>query len=261
VSFNNAATLFWFQNRLFLKFKVLGGRSGIPKCDQEEIRMNDHAAAQLGKKLREIFEDMAPMSRRIVDLLEALAAKDKPPASDKMKNALIAMIPNLRAFAFSLCGQHERADDLVQETLLKAWSHLDSFQAGTNLRAWLFTILRNTFFSEMRKRRRESEDADGKGVDSLSVAPAQQGHVDMQDLHKALDLLPPHQREALILVGAAGMSYEEVAEIAKCAVGTVKSRVNRARSRLAELLGVDGAEAFGPDFATGAITGRIVSAR
>jgi RNA polymerase sigma-70 factor, ECF subfamily len=235
----------------------------MTKCDPEEIRMNGHGAAHLGKKLREIFEEMAPapLPRRLVELLEALAAKHKLPASEKMKNALIALIPNLRAFAYSLCGQHERADDMVQETLLKAWSHLDSFQAGTNLRAWLFTILRNTFFSEMRKRRREVQDADGKRAESLSVGPAQQGHVDMHDLHKALDLLPPRQREALMLVGGAGMSYEEAAEIAKCAVGTIKSRVNRARSRLAELLGVDGAEAFGPDFATGAITGRIVSAR
>jgi RNA polymerase sigma-70 factor (ECF subfamily) len=145
--------------------------------------------------------------------------------------------------------------------LLKAWSHLDSYQEGTNLRAWLFTILRNTFFSEMRKRRREVEDADGKMAEGLSTAPAQQGHVDMHDLRKALYLLPPYQREAIVMVGAAGMSYEEAAAIAKCAVGTIKSRVNRARSRLAQLLGVDGAEAFGPDFATGAITENIVSAR
>ena len=118
--------------------------------------MNDHGAAHLGKKLREIYEEMAPapLPRRLVELLEALAAKDKPPASEKMKNALIALIPNLRAFAYSLCGQHERADDMVQETLLKAWSHRDSFEAGTNLRAWLFAILRSTFFSEMRKRHR-----------------------------------------------------------------------------------------------------------
>jgi RNA polymerase sigma-70 factor, ECF subfamily len=227
--------------------------------------MNDHGAAHLGKKLREIFEEMAPapLPRRLVELLEALGAKDRqhPPVSEKLKNDLIALTPNLRAFAFSLCSQHERADDLVQETLLKAWSHLDSFQEGTNLRAWLFTILHNSFFSDMRKRRREVEDADGKKAESLSVAPSQQGHVDMQDLRKALALLSPHQREAIVLVGAAGMSYEEAAEIAKCAVGTVKSRVNRARTRLAELLGVDGAEAFGPDFATGSTTGRIVSPR
>src|SRR5690348_7516384 len=106
----------------------------MTKCCLEEIRMNDHGAAHLGKKLREIFEEMAPLPRRLVELLEALAAKDRqhPPVSEKLKNDLIALIPNLRAFAFSLCSQHERADDLVQETLLKAWSHLDSFQEGTN---------------------------------------------------------------------------------------------------------------------------------
>jgi RNA polymerase sigma-70 factor (ECF subfamily) len=195
-----------------------------------------------------------PLPPRLAELLAALAAKDRQhrPSSKKMKNDLIAFMPNLRAFAFSLCGQHERADDLVQETLLKAWSHLDSFQEGTNLRAWLFTILRNSFFSEMRRRRREVEDADGKKAESLTVAPAQQGHVDMQDLRKALDLLPPHQREAVVLVGAAGMSYEEAAEIAKCAVGTMKSRVNRARVKLGEHFGVDDAAAFDPDLLSGA---------
>jgi RNA polymerase sigma-70 factor (ECF subfamily) len=220
-----------------------------------EIRMKDREAAHLGRKLRELFDATAPepLPPRLAELLVALAAKDRqhPPVSKKMKNDLIALMPKLRAFAFSLCGQHERADDLVQETLLKAWSHLDSFQEGTNLRAWLFTILRNCFFSEMRKRRREVEDAGGKKAESLSVAPAQQGHVDMQDLRKALDLLPPHQREAVVLVGAAGMSYEEAAEIAKCAVGTMKSRVNRARAKLGEHFGVDGTAAFGPDLATG----------
>lgn len=223
--------------------------------------MNEQPIAHLGKILREMFDDgPAPLPQHLLELLEALAAKDKQsaPASD-IRERLVALLPSLRAFAFSLCGQHERADDLVQETLLRAWRHLDSFQEGTNLRAWLFTILRNTFISEMRKRRREVEDGDGKKAASLSVAPAQQGHIDMQDLRQALDLLPANQREALILVGAAGLSYDEAAEITKCAVGTVKSRVNRARSRLAQLLGVDGAEAFGPDLATSAITGRIVS--
>jgi RNA polymerase sigma-70 factor (ECF subfamily) len=223
--------------------------------------MNQQPIAHLGKILREMFDDgPVPLPQHLLELLEALAAKDQQaaPASD-IKDRLVALLPSLRAFAFSLCGQHERADDLVQETLLRAWRHLDSFQEGTNLRAWLFTILRNTFISEMRKRRREVEDGDGKKAAGLSVAPAQQGHIDMQDLRQALDLLPANQREALILVGAAGLSYDEAAEITKCAVGTVKSRVNRARSRLGQLLGVDGAEAFGPDLATSAITGRIVS--
>lgn len=165
---------------------------------------------------------------------------------------MLAQLPALRAFAVSLCSNFDRADDLVQETLLKAWQHLDKFEEGTNLRAWLFTILRNHYFSELRKRRREVEDVDGKMTASLSVAPAQQGHLDMQDFRKALSTLPADQREALVLVGAVGMSYEEAAAIAQCAVGTIKSRVNRARSRLAETLDLTDADALGADAATAA---------
>jgi RNA polymerase sigma-70 factor, ECF subfamily len=150
---------------------------------------------------------------------------------------MLALIPHLRAFAFSLCGTFERADDLVQEALLKAWQNMEKFEEDTNLRAWLFTILRNTYFTQLRKTRREIEDVDGKQAASLSVLPAQQGHVDMQDFREALKLLPAEQREALVLIGAAGMSYEEAAEIVQCAVGTVKSRVNRARAKLTADLG------------------------
>ena len=168
---------------------------------------------------------------------------------------MLALMPSLRAFAFSLCGNLERADDLVQDTLLKAWQNLDKFEAGTNMRAWLFTILRNSYFSELRKRRREVEDVDGKMTASLSVAPAQQGNLDMQDFRKALAQLPPDQREALVLVGAVGMSYEEAAAVAQCAVGTVKSRVNRARAKLTEMLGITDTDVFGADPATEAIVG------
>ena len=217
--------------------------------------------AHLGRMLRDLYEEVLPepLPRRLVELLESPAGKDKqrPIVNNKTKDTLLALIPNLRAFAYSLCGNPERADDLVQETLLKAWSHLDSFQEGTNLRAWLFTILRNSYISELRRRRREVEDSDGKKAASLSVAPAQQAHLDMLDLRKALYLLPPDQREALGLVGAAGMSYEEAAEIAGCAVGTVKSRVNRARIKLTGLLGIESGDSFGPDFATSAIVARI----
>jgi RNA polymerase sigma-70 factor (ECF subfamily) len=171
---------------------------------------------------------------------------------------MLKLIPNLRAFGVSLCGDVERADDLVQETLLKAWNHLDSFQEGTNLRAWLFTILRNTYFSECRRRRREVEDRDGNKAEELAVHPGQQGHLDMQDFRRALNLLPPDQREALVLVGAAGFSYEEAASVSGCAVGTIKSRVNRARTKLGELLGVTTAREFGPDAATEAIVARTV---
>ena len=156
--------------------------------------------------------------------------------SSGLRDSLVAQIGSLRAFAVSLCGDRDRADDLVQETLFKAWNHIDSFKEGTNLKAWLFTILRNTYFSERRKRKREVEDADGKYAARLAGAPEQHGHMDMKDFHAALNLLPADQREALILVGAAGFSYEEAAEISDCAVGTIKSRVNRARTRLADML-------------------------
>jgi len=163
----------------------------------------------------------------------------RPKVSSSLREALVAEMGSLRAFGVSLCGDKERADDLVQETLFKAWNHLDSFKEGTNLKAWLFTILRNTYFSERRKRRREVEDADGSYAARLATHPAQHGHMEMQDFRAALVRLPDDQREALILVGAAGFSYEEAAEISGCAVGTIKSRVNRARNRLAGMLELD----------------------
>jgi RNA polymerase sigma-70 factor (ECF subfamily) len=166
-------------------------------------------------------------------------------ASAQIKADLIAVIPNLRAFAVSLCGNPDRADDLVQETLVKAWGNLDSFVEGTNLPAWLFTILRNFYYSEYRKRRREVADPDGVIATKLATAPAQNGHMDLRDLHDALQQLPGDQREALILIGASGLSYEEAANICGCAIGTMKSRVNRARNRLAEILAIHSTSELG----------------
>ena len=154
----------------------------------------------------------------------------------RLNDDLIAAIPNMRAFAISLCGNRDHADDLVQEALVKAWNHLDSFEEGTNLKAWLFTILRNAYFSELRKTKREVADSEGQLAAKLSVPAEQQGHLDLVDLNRALSKLPADQREALILVGAEGFSYEDAAAISGCAVGTVKSRVNRARTRLNELM-------------------------
>ena len=165
-------------------------------------------------------------------------------ASAQLKSDLIASIPNLRAFAVSLCGNPDRADDLVQETLVKAWSNLGSFIEGTNLPAWLFTILRNIYYSEYRKRRREVPDSDGAIAAKLATAPAQGGHMDFLDFRAALQKLPPDQREALILIGASGLSYEEAAGVCCCAVGTMKSRVNRARNRLIELLNIGSSTDF-----------------
>jgi RNA polymerase sigma-70 factor (ECF subfamily) len=163
------------------------------------------------------------------------------------KDGLLAAIPNMRAFAMSLCGAPDKADDLVQETLVRAWDKQASFQPGTNLRAWLFTILRNEFYSQMRKRGREVSDADGALTDAMATHPEQAGKLDMRDFQAALVKLPEDQREAIILVGASGLSYEEAAEICNCAVGTVKSRVSRARTRLGKLLGITDSSEFGPD--------------
>ena len=159
---------------------------------------------------------------------------------------LVAHIPKLRAFAISFCGSADRADDLVQETLVKAWNHQASFVEGTNLKAWLFTILRNVYFSQYRKRKHEVADIDGFYSNTLSVAPGQTSHMEMLELRVALALLPDNQREALLL-GAAGHSYAEVAEICGCAIGTVKSRVNRARRLLAGMLRNDLPEFAGTD--------------
>ena len=172
-----------------------------------------------------------------------------------IRDQVLATVPSLRAFAISLCGNIDRADDLVQETLLRALAHIDSFQPGTNMPAWLFTILRNLFRSEYRKRRREVEDADGRYAESLRSHPEQTGHVEFGEFRAALSKLPSDQREALILVGASGFSYEDAATICGCAVGTIKSRVNRARSKLSALLYVDGAEDFGPDETVRAVIG------
>ena len=152
---------------------------------------------------------------------------------------MLAAVPSLRAFAISLSGDVDRANDLVQETLMRAWSHLDSFEPGTNMSAWLFTILRNHFRTEYRKRRREVEDADGGYAERLTTREEQTAHIEFNELREALLKLSADQREALILVGASGFSYEEAAKICNCAVGTIKSRVNRARLRLAEILGVE----------------------
>ncbi len=165
----------------------------------------------------------------------------------ELRDALLAAVPSLRAFAISLSGQVDRADDLVQDTLLRALSNLHRFEPGTNLNAWLFTILRNLFHSEYRKRRREVEDPDGSYAGRLKVQPEQGSRLDFEDFRSALAKLPADQREALLLVGASGFSYEEAANICGCAVGTIKSRVNRARSRLAGFLAVDDVEDLGPD--------------
>src|SRR3954469_22140904 len=194
-------------------------------------------------------------------VLKKFFGKSTRPSTEKqtdglglsVREAMLEAVPNLRAFAISLSRNVDRADDLVQETLLRAIDNIDSFQPGTNMSAWLLTILRNLFRSEYRKRRREVEDTDGSYAESLKSHPEQNSRLEFQEFRTALAKLPPDQREALILVGASGFSYEEAAAICECAVGTIKSRVNRARTRLADLLSIEGSEDFGPDQSTRAI--------
>jgi RNA polymerase sigma-70 factor (ECF subfamily) len=156
-----------------------------------------------------------------------------------IKSDLVSAVPRLRAFALSLCGNADKADDLVQETLVRAYGSLSSFTEGTNLIAWLITILRNTYYKDYVKRRREVADPEGGLAGKLISLPDQNAHMDFLDFRAALQKLPPDQREALILIGASGFSYDEAGSICNCAAGTVKSRVSRARERLSDLLALE----------------------
>jgi RNA polymerase sigma-70 factor (ECF subfamily) len=177
-----------------------------------------------------------------------------------MREALVAAIPNLRAFAIALCHDAHQADDLVQDTLVKAWNSHHLFKEGTNLKAWLFTILRNTFFSEHRRLRHQASYRERLDPAGRWRPPEQFAHMDLSDFLSALSELPADQRESLLLVGAEGFSYEEAAAISGCAVGTIKSRVNRARRRLSQLLGIQAAGEFGPDPKFESIVARAVGA-
>ena len=155
------------------------------------------------------------------------------------RDEIVEHLPALRAFAMSLTRNSAIADDMVQDSIEKAWVNIDRFTPGTNMRAWLFTILRNTYYSNRRKAKREVADPEGVFVAKMSEKPAHDGRLQMAEFRRAFALLPDEQREALTLVGAGGFSYEEAAEMCGCAVGTVKSRANRARKRLAGLLHLD----------------------
>ncbi|WP_417270015.1 RNA polymerase sigma factor [Celeribacter sp.] len=164
-------------------------------------------------------------------------APDKASTSPKdPRDEITQHLGPMRAFALSLTRNGAAADDLVQDTIVKAWTNIEKFEDGTNMRAWLFTILRNTFYSGRRKSKREVADVDGAMAATLSVKPSHDGKLAMRDFQAAFSQLPDEQREALILVGGGGFTYDEAAETCGVAVGTIKSRVNRGRLRLAELL-------------------------
>jgi len=172
------------------------------------------------------------------------------------KDELVTHLPALRAFALSLTRNRATADDMMQDTVLKAWSNIGKFEPGTNMRAWLFTILRNNFYTSRRKLNREVADIDNVYAENLAVKPEHDGRLQMMDFKQAFAQLPDEHREALILVGANGFSYEEASEMCGVATGTMKSRVSRARNNLSELLKLEEDETLElTDTATLAVVG------
>lgn len=152
------------------------------------------------------------------------------------RDQLVALLPSLRAFARGLCGHREMADDLAQDTMMRAWAARTSYTQGTNFRAWMFMIMRNQFYTTIRKNSRMTSLDPEVAERVLVVAPAQQNGINVDDVAKALQKLPAEQREVLLLIGANGLSYEEAAEVIGCAMGTVKSRLARGRTALAALI-------------------------
>ena len=161
---------------------------------------------------------------------------DQAQADHDFKAELTALIPQMRAFARSLCRDATAADDLAQDALLKAWHNRDSYQPGTNMKAWTFMILRNQFYSDKRRSWRSSQLDPEVAERTLEAASNPLAALELDEVRRALACLPEDQREALILIGAGGLSYEEVSEICGCAIGTIKSRVSRARDRLASII-------------------------
>ncbi len=157
-------------------------------------------------------------------------------ADQIFRDELLALIPSLRSFARGLCGGREMADDLAQDAMMRGWAARNSFTPGTNFRAWMFMILRNQFYTTIRKNSRMTSWDPEVAERVLVEAPAQQHAIHLADVSKALQKLPAEQREVLLLIGANGLSYEEAAEIIGCAMGTVKSRLARGRKALAELI-------------------------
>lgn len=188
---------------------------------------------------------------RLETVLVAQEGKDE----ESFRAAIIEMTPRLYNFAMSLTKNPSAADDLVQDTFLRAWRSRSRFTVGTNLGAWLFTIMRNAFYSRHRKEVREVADSDGDYAERLAAAPEQSGHVDLMDAQTALAKLPLPMRQALILVAIENLSYEEAATVMNCRIGTVKSRVWRAREQLAQILGYSAADVGSDSMTLSAVGG------
>jgi len=224
---------------------VAGKARNATRMKSAPAAVQPEAVRDIGSYLRTAFADAADAELPAVfaDLLAKLGEGEEKPVfvrdalpDKEFKAQLAQVIPHLRAFGRSLSGSRDLADDLVQETLLKAWAARDRFQAGTNMRAWTFIILRNLFLSQMRRARFKGEWDDFTADRLLAMPAGQDRQIDLSDLQRGLLQLPQAQREALILVGAGGFAYEEAATICNCAVGTIKSRVARGRAALEVIL-------------------------
>ena len=210
------------------------------RCILPHSRVSNPLAWKRLRRLRHLRplsrEQHIALIRRTRHTRPATQSSSVGPVEPALRDEMLSLVPNLRAFALSLTSDPVRADDLVQETLLRGWANLARFERGSNLGAWLFTILRHALYTEHRKHRLEVADPDGKYAARLKVLPEQEAVRTMVELHRALAHLPRTFREALLLVGVEGMSYDEVATRQGVTVGTVKSRVNRARCQLAHSL-------------------------
>ena len=197
----------------------------------------------LAAPLREYFshiedEPLPPSLADLVRRFETAFARQGRTVANEFRDDLMRALPALRTFALSLTGDVTRADDLVQETFARAWTKWHHFTPGTNFTAWLFTILRNQLYSDLRKRKREVEDAEGVQAGKLKALAGQEDASTLKVVWERIGNLPEVQRQALLLVGAEGRTYEEAASLLGCQVGTVKSRVSRARALLVDQLGL-----------------------
>src|SRR5260370_12342133 len=156
-----------------------------------------------------------------------------------LHQSIIERLPHLRSFAVLLTHDRSFADDLVQEAVVRPLAHADQFEPGTNFKAWITTILRNSYFNVVRRRSRVAPMSAVAPEDEPTTSGGQEEHLYLKDFERAFKCLPSAQREALLLVGASGFSYEAAAEIAGCAVGTMKSRVARGRTHLQRILDGD----------------------
>ncbi|MDR7037647.1 RNA polymerase sigma-70 factor (ECF subfamily) [Methylobacterium sp. BE186] len=220
------------------------GRSNAPTAGSR-VELPAFLRDHLGLQLRALYaaSPERAMPTQFLTLIEQLGASLDgldPADSIGFRDELLALLPDLRVFARSIVRDASQADDLVQETLLRAWQNQHRYRPGSNFKAWAFTILRNQFYTERRRSKREVEDVDGAAAGRL-VAPSDQvDRVALQELWARIRRLPLPQQEALILVAAQGMTYEEASSVIGCQVGTVKSRVSRAREVLAGAMGQGG---------------------